>query len=318
MHQLLDGVQFLHDSNFVHRDLKLENLMIDSSGCLKIGEIGDDGLRMPYNLTDVLIKTTFPSLSFIKILGDFGLSLLSEPTPDKGQMQGATGTLEYMAPEVIQGLPYDPQPADIWSIGVILFCMLSGTFPFPDKRAIIAVEYERPPYFTIPMRSLIFSILQRDPKRRPSIQAIRDSELMRIVTPAASLLEQFYTALKLKRENEEAGLQQAPGQRFRRASLSVVFARKVTTALSSPTIHGAGRDVRMVCHDRLMSLMELLLGELWLSGWLLIYFCHVTHPQSIPPPTRALISKVTVKCGCRTFRTLTGLLHQAIPPWCCR
>ena len=38
MHQLLDGVQFLHDSNFVHRDLKLENLMIDATGCLKIGD----------------------------------------------------------------------------------------------------------------------------------------------------------------------------------------------------------------------------------------------------------------------------------------
>ena len=38
IHQLLDGVQFLHDSNFVHRDLKLENLMIDACGCLKIGQ----------------------------------------------------------------------------------------------------------------------------------------------------------------------------------------------------------------------------------------------------------------------------------------
>jgi serine/threonine protein kinase len=190
------------------------------------------------------------------ITGDFGLSLLYD-----GHMQGATGTLEYMAPEVVQGLAYDPQPADIWSIGVIMFCMLSGNFPFPDKRAIICVEYDMPPYFTLPMRSLISGILQRDPKRRLSIQAIRESELLRSVTPTASLLEQFYTALKLKRESEDAGLQQSPHERFRRASLSVVFARKVSTALSSPTIHGAGRDVRMVCHDRLMSLMELLLGE---------------------------------------------------------
>jgi serine/threonine protein kinase len=181
-------------------------------------------------------------------------------------VQGATGTLEYMAPEVLQGTSYDPQPADIWSIGVILFCMLSGNFPFADKRAILAVDYEIPPYFTIPMRSLISSILQRDPKRRPSIQTIRNSELMRSVTPTTSLLEQFYTALKLKRESEEAGLCQSPSQRFRRASLSVVFSRKVTTALSSPTIHGAGRDVRLVCHDRLLSLMELLSSEFFLSN----------------------------------------------------
>ncbi len=44
-HQLLDGVQFLHDSNFVHRDLKLENLMIDACGCLKIGQNNDDADR---------------------------------------------------------------------------------------------------------------------------------------------------------------------------------------------------------------------------------------------------------------------------------
>lgn len=43
--QLLDGVQFLHDSNFVHRDLKLENLMIDACGCLKIGQNNDDAAR---------------------------------------------------------------------------------------------------------------------------------------------------------------------------------------------------------------------------------------------------------------------------------
>jgi hypothetical protein len=40
----------------------------------------------------------------------------------------------------------------------------------------------------------------------------------------------------------------------------VVFSRKVTDALASPTIHGSGRDVRLVCHDRLMSLVELLSG----------------------------------------------------------
>jgi serine/threonine protein kinase len=232
--------------------------MIDSTGCLKIGVVMMVIMMNPH---DRHACESILHLSFIISSGDFGLSLLSEPAAEKGQMQGATGTLEYMAPEVLQGLPYDPQPADIWSIGVILYCMLSGSFPFPDKRAIIAVDFEMPAYFTVPMRSLISSILQRDPRRRPSIDTIRDSELMRHVTPTASLLEQFYSALKLKRENEEAGLLQSPVQRFRRASLSVVFTRKVTTALSSPTLHGAGRDVRMVCHDRLMSLMELLLGE---------------------------------------------------------
>jgi serine/threonine protein kinase len=258
----------------------------------------------------------------MKYSGDFGLSLLYEPAAEKGQMQGSIGTLEYMAPEVLQGLPYDPQPADIWSIGVILFCMLSGNFPFADKRATIAVEYDMPPYFTTPMRSLISSILQRDPRRRPSIQAIRESELMRCVTPTASLLEQFYTALKLKRENEEAGLLQPPSQRFRRASLSVVFARKVTTALSSPTIHGAGRDVRMVCHDRLMSLMELLLGKPLCWARRLpppsIKILTLTHLQGILLLNRAPTCEMIARCDCRTYVTSTGLLHRATLLWCCR
>ena len=266
-------------------------------------------------------------------------------------MQGATGTLEYMAPEVLQGASYDPQPADIWSIGVILFCMLSGNFPFADKRAILAVDFEMPPYFTIPMRSLISAILQRDPKRRPSIQTIRNSELMRSVTPTSSLLEQFYSALKLKRESEEAGMSQSPSQRFRRASLSVVFSRKVTTALSSPTIHGAGRDVRLVCHDRLMSLMELLSGAFcsqplafcscgfglfcydlvaalqWRACleilWLLFVFLELLfhslmHSQRIPPPSPARTCKVSRRCGSRTCATSTGRMLRATLQWGCR
>ena len=76
--------------------------------------------------------------------------------------------------------------------------MLSGNFPFADKRAIAAVDYEMPQYFTAPMRALVASILQRDPKKRPSVQSIRDSDLMRSVTPTASLLEQFYDALKAR------------------------------------------------------------------------------------------------------------------------
>jgi serine/threonine protein kinase len=47
IHQLLDGVQFLHDSNFVHRDLKLENLMIDACGCLKIGQANFPAATIP-------------------------------------------------------------------------------------------------------------------------------------------------------------------------------------------------------------------------------------------------------------------------------
>ena len=115
--QLLEALCYCHEQNIVHRDLKPDNVMIDTDN--------DDAIK----------------------LIDFGLAhhiSQCNSTSDK-----IFGTPEYLAPEVIKG--YYNEKSDMWSIGVMLFVMLSGRPPFggdedcSDKEVLEKVqrgEYE--------------------------------------------------------------------------------------------------------------------------------------------------------------------------------
>ncbi|EKX74349.1 protein kinase domain containing protein [Theileria equi strain WA] len=94
--QILSGITYMHRQNIVHRDLKPENLILES--------------RVPN--------------SNIRII-DFGLSTYYS---DESKLKDKIGTAYYIAPEVLKGI-YD-QKCDIWSIGVILYILLSGFPPF--------------------------------------------------------------------------------------------------------------------------------------------------------------------------------------------
>lgn len=83
------AVEYLHTNNIMHRDLKLENLLLDSKGNLK--------------------------------LSDFGWSAINTTR----LRQTYCGTLDYMAPEMVQGRQYDSK-VDIWSLGVLLFELTQG------------------------------------------------------------------------------------------------------------------------------------------------------------------------------------------------
>ncbi|XP_026157880.1 striated muscle preferentially expressed protein kinase isoform X3 [Mastacembelus armatus] len=97
--QILQGVEYLHNHRVLHLDLKPDNIIVTN-------------------------------LSAIKIV-DFGSAQSFNPLSLKHQDSGA-GTLEYMAPEMVKGEVVGP-PADIWTVGVVTFIMLSGRLPFEDK-----------------------------------------------------------------------------------------------------------------------------------------------------------------------------------------
>ena len=101
MSQIASGVKYLHQYGIVHRDLKPDNIMITQQN--------DFGV--------------------IKIM-DFGLSKIVSPNE---RMVDGYGTLSYVAPEVLLRTPYNKE-VDIWSMGVILFYMLSGRLPFRGKK----------------------------------------------------------------------------------------------------------------------------------------------------------------------------------------
>uniref|UniRef100_A0A4W6F3C1 Striated muscle enriched protein kinase a n=1 Tax=Lates calcarifer TaxID=8187 RepID=A0A4W6F3C1_LATCA len=97
--QILQGVEYLHSRRVLHLDLKADNIMVTN-------------------------------LNAIKIV-DFGSAQSFNPLSLKHQDSGA-GTLEYMAPEMVKGEVVGP-PADIWTVGVVTYIMLSGRLPFEDK-----------------------------------------------------------------------------------------------------------------------------------------------------------------------------------------
>ena len=103
--QILKGLSYIHSHNIIHRDIKLENIMIN-------------------DIENILINGKIEQFYWIKII-DFGIAKF---TSSNKKEKGMTGTLYYMAPEVIkQNYNYK---CDIWSVGIILYILLTGKYPF--------------------------------------------------------------------------------------------------------------------------------------------------------------------------------------------
>ena len=100
------ALNYMHKQGVLHRDLKMENVMVDI-------EVGEDGK------SELICKLT-----------DFGFTV----TLDKGQKtRQRLGTPLYMAPEIINGQSYDSR-VDTWALGVLSYVLLSdGKFPFNGK-----------------------------------------------------------------------------------------------------------------------------------------------------------------------------------------
>lgn len=155
-HQLIRAVEFCHSRGICHRDLKLENILVDSNG---------ETLK----------------------LGDFGLATLAgeEQGSADGLLYTPCGAFAYMAPEIIRGARYDGKKADIWSCGVILYALLAGYPPFQDENRmrmlwkIRIAEYGFPLGFSQEIRQLIGTILIPNPRERISMEEIMDSPWFR-------------------------------------------------------------------------------------------------------------------------------------------
>jgi serine/threonine protein kinase len=93
--QIVEGIQYCHSKCITHRDIKLENLLLDHNNNIKIIDFG--------------FSTCIPNDKKIKIF---------------------CGTPSYMAPEIVLKTEYCGPPADIWALGVLLFTILSGQFPY--------------------------------------------------------------------------------------------------------------------------------------------------------------------------------------------
>ena len=94
--QVAESVAYLHGINTVHRDIKLDNILIE------------EGTRM------------------VKLI-DFGFSVV---VASHQRLKIFCGTPSYMSPEIVRKHEYDGKPVDMWALGVLPHVMLTGTFPF--------------------------------------------------------------------------------------------------------------------------------------------------------------------------------------------
>jgi len=135
--EVVQGISYCHSKNIVHRDIKMENILIDDNKNIKII--------------------------------DFGFSICA--TPDK-RLNIFCGTPSYMAPEIVSKINYKGCPADIWALGILLYALLTGSFPFrgfDDKdlfKKITRGKYDTPSSMSEGSKSLLEKMLKVSPDQR--------------------------------------------------------------------------------------------------------------------------------------------------------
>lgn len=83
------------------------------------------------------------------------------------------GTLSFASPEILLSNPYRAEPAEIWSLGVLLFTLLFGEIPFPDSKSAIEGRILKPKInVSNQCKHLISSLLEKNPDNRPTIHQV--------------------------------------------------------------------------------------------------------------------------------------------------
>ncbi|KAJ5515145.1 hypothetical protein N7463_004697 [Penicillium fimorum] len=179
--QLVSGVGYLHKKGIVHRDLKLENLLLDRNRNIIIT---DFGFANTFDPVDPLDEETEYNLTNKEYVKRKRLDRIGPNGMRRGDlMQTSCGSPCYAAPElVVSDSLYTGRKVDVWSCGVILYAMLAGYLPFDDDPAnpdgdninllykyIVTTPLTFPEYVTPHARDLLRRILVPDPRKRADL-----------------------------------------------------------------------------------------------------------------------------------------------------
>ena len=148
--QMTSAIQYCHHQGVIHRDLKPGNILLDGENNIKVADFG--------------ISTEFSD----------------------NELQTFCGTVSYMAPEVLKFQPYDRRKVDSWSLGVILYKMLTGKLPFErtsfenQKQQIIRGHFCIPDSLSVECQELLKKLLTVDPSQRASLEGIMKDQWVNV------------------------------------------------------------------------------------------------------------------------------------------
>ncbi|XP_054724944.1 MAP/microtubule affinity-regulating kinase 3-like isoform X2 [Uloborus diversus] len=149
--QIVSAVQYCHQKRIIHRDLKAENLLLDGEMNIKIADFGFSNEFVPGQKLDTFC-----------------------------------GSPPYAAPELFQGKKYDGPEVDVWSLGVILYTLVSGSLPFDGanlkelRERVLRGKYRIPFYMSTDCESLLKKFLVLNPGKRASLEAIMKDKWMNV------------------------------------------------------------------------------------------------------------------------------------------
>ncbi|XP_069750318.1 serine/threonine-protein kinase MARK2 isoform X3 [Narcine bancroftii] len=149
--QIVSAVQYCHQKCIVHRDLKAENLLLDGDMHIKIADFG--------------------------FSNEFTLG---------NKLDTFCGSPPYAAPELFQGKKYDGPEVDVWSLGVILYTLVSGSLPFDGqnlkelRERVLRGKYRIPFYMSTDCENLLKKFLVLNPAKRGNLEQIMKDRWMNV------------------------------------------------------------------------------------------------------------------------------------------
>ncbi|XP_028967601.1 serine/threonine-protein kinase MARK2 [Galendromus occidentalis] len=149
--QIVSAVQYCHQKKIIHRDLKAENLLLDAEMNIKIADFGFSNEFVPGQKLDTFC-----------------------------------GSPPYAAPELFQGKKYDGPEVDVWSLGVILYTLVSGSLPFDGanlkelRERVLRGKYRIPFYMSTDCESLLKKFLVLNPQKRATLETIMREKWMNL------------------------------------------------------------------------------------------------------------------------------------------
>ncbi|TRY57347.1 hypothetical protein DNTS_024939, partial [Danionella cerebrum] len=147
--QIVSAVHYCHQKNIVHRDLKAENLLLDADSNIKIADFG--------------------------FSNEFTLG---------NKLDTFCGSPPYAAPELFQGKKYDGPEVDIWSLGVILYTLVSGSLPFDGqnlkelRERVLRGKYRVPFYMSTDCEGILRRFLVLNPSKRCTLEQVMKDKWM--------------------------------------------------------------------------------------------------------------------------------------------